>query len=223
MIELQNVIKTYGDRTILNIPRLAFEEGKRYALIGVNGSGKTTLIRMLAGILKPDCGEVRNVPLESMGYMPQLPYAFGFTALKNVEIALAKSPDASERAMQALKAVGMAPLAYARGNKLSGGETQRMAFARMIALPRRLLLLDEPTSAADIKGIDQIEKTLLKYAADTGCTIILSTHSPAQALRLAEEIIFLDQGKIAERGAAEDVLHNPQNERTRLFLQHWRL
>ena len=223
MLELHNITKRYGSRTILNIPHISFKEGRRYALIGVNGSGKSTLMRILAGVLMPDTGEICNIPPDSMGYMPQSPYAFGFTVLKNVEIALSKSPDTTEKAMQALKAVGMALLANAHGDKLSGGETQRMAFARMIAKPRKLLLLDEPTSSADIKGIDQIENTLLRYAADTGCTVILSTHSPAQALRLAEEIIFLDQGKIAEQGPAENVLKNPQNERTKLFLQHWRL
>lgn len=223
MIELQNITKQYAGRTILNIPQLSFESGKRYALIGVNGSGKTTLLRIIAGIMKPDTGEVRNVPLESMGYMPQSPYAFGFTVRKNVEIALFKSPEATKQAMKALEAVGMAALADARGNKLSGGETQRMAFARMIALPRKLLLLDEPTSAADIRGIDQIEETLLRYVKATRCTVILSTHSPAQALRLADEIIFLDQGKIAEQGASEKVLKKTQNNRTKLFLQHWKI
>jgi len=98
-----------------------------------------------------------------------------------------------------------------------------MAFARMIAKPRRLLLLDEPTSSTDIKGTDLIEATLLNYLQANGCTLIFSTHSPAQALRLAEEVIFLDQGRIVEQGPAESVLENPQNERTQLFLAHWRI
>ena len=223
MIELVNVAKNYGDRVILDIPYLAFESGKRYALIGVNGSGKTTLLRILAGTLESDKGEVKGIPANNMGYMPQSPYAFGFTVQKNVEIAMLKMDDAPVKALRALKAVGMQKLAQARGNKLSGGEAQRMAVARMIALPRKLLLLDEPTSSTDIKGTDKIEAVLLRYAAETGCTMILSTHSPAQALRLAEEIIFLDQGKIAEQGTAEDLLKSPRNEQTRHFLQHWRI
>lgn len=223
MIELINVSKTVQMRTILDIPRLSFEKGKRYALIGVNGSGKTTLLRILAGTLKPDTGKAKNVPIKKMGYMPQSPYAFGFSVQKNVEIALPKSSRAKKLAAKAIQAVGMAPLAHARGNQLSGGETQRMALARMIALPRKLLLLDEPTSSMDIKGTDQIEAALLQYAADTGCTVIFSTHSPAQALRLAEEVIFLDQGKIVEQGESESVLKSPQNESTKLFLQHWRI
>jgi tungstate transport system ATP-binding protein len=223
MIELSNITTKNTSRAVLNIPWLYFKEGKRYALIGVNGSGKTTLLRIIAGILKPDTGEVRNVPVESMGYMPQSPYAFGFSVHKNVEMALPKSPSVAKKAIEALKAVGMGDMANARGNELSGGETQRMAFARMIALPRKLLLLDEPTSSTDIKGMDLIESTLLRYAADTGCTVIFSTHSPAQALRLAEETIFLDQGKIAEQGKSEKMLKHPQNNYTQLFLKHWKL
>jgi ABC-type multidrug transport system ATPase subunit len=223
MIDLINVTKCYGKRTILDIPRLSFDQGKRYALIGENGSGKTTLLRIIAGILKPDSGEVKIIPVDSMGYMPQSPYAFGFTVQKNVEMALSKSPKAPQQALKALRAVGMGSMINARGNNLSGGETQRMAFARMIAMPRKLLLLDEPTSSADIRGMDKIEDTLLRYTKETGCTIILSTHSPAQALRLAQEVIFLDQGKIAEQGTAEKVLKNPKNASTKLFLQHWKI
>lgn len=223
MITLTNVTKQYETRTILDVPQLAFESGKRYALIGVNGSGKTSLLRMLAGTLQPDSGEIRGVPLDDMGYMPQSPYAFSFSVQKNVEIALQKSAHPAGKALAALNAVGLGELAGARGNKLSGGETQRMAFARMIAQPHQLLLLDEPTSSMDIKGTDQIENTLLRYAADTGCTIILSTHSPAQALRLAQQVIYLDQGKVVEQGGTEQVINHPRMESTMLFLQHWRL
>ncbi len=223
MIEIIHITKKAGERTILNIPHLTFNESQRYALIGENGSGKTTLLRILAGILKPDTGQVKNIPMDSMGYMPQSSYAFSFSVQKNVEIALSNSTDAAGQAKTALKSVGLTSLADVRGNKLSGGETQRMAFARMIAKPRKLILLDEPTSATDIKGMDQIESLLLRYASQMGCTVIFSTHSPAQALRLAQQVIFLDQGRIAEQGLATRVLKKPQNECARLFLQHWRI
>jgi len=223
MIELIDILKTYGSRMVLNVSYLSFEEEKRYALIGVNGCGKTTLLRIMAGIIKPDKGWVKNVPMERTGYMPQSPYAFGFSVQKNVEIGLKKANEAETLSKKALQAVGIETLSRARGNKLSGGETQRMAFARMIAMPRTLLLLDEPTSSADIRGMDKIEKTLLDYFRDTGCTIIFSTHSPAQALRLAEVVIFLDQGFIIEAGDASSILRNPKKPSTRLFLQHWKL
>jgi ABC-type Mn2+/Zn2+ transport system ATPase subunit len=208
---------------VLNIPHLVFNATKRYALIGVNGSGKTTLLRILAGVLKPDSGEVTSTEPNNMGYMPQAPYAFSFSVEKNVAIALGKEQVSNEQVHEALKAVGMDHLKHARGNQLSGGETQRMALARMIAKRRNLLLLDEPTASADIRGISQIEKVLLKYAADNRCTVILSTHSPAQALRLVDEVIFLDQGMVIEHGAAKDVLYNPQHQVIKEFLDHWKI
>jgi ABC-type Mn2+/Zn2+ transport system ATPase subunit len=223
MISLQDVLVQYEERVILDIPELHFAEGKRYGLIGENGSGKTTLLRLLAGTLSPTRGQVTRMAADGMGYMPQNPYAFSFSVLRNVEMALDGEAEREAAAREALRRVGMDAMAQASGSKLSGGEVQRMAFARMIAKPRQLLLLDEPTSSTDIKGTDLIEATLLSYLQANVCTLIFSTHSPAQALRLAEEVIFLDQGRIVEQGPAESVLDAPQNERTQLFLEHWRI
>ncbi len=223
MIELKDVKKVYDERIVLNIPHLVFDLTKRYALIGVNGSGKTTLLRILAGILKPDSGEVTSTTPNNMGYMPQSPYAFRFSVEKNVAIALDKEQVSKDQVLEALKAVGMDHLQHAYGNQLSGGETQRMALARMIVKPRNLLLLDEPTASADIRGTSQIEKALLKYADDNNCTLILSTHSPAQALRLVDEVLFLDEGKVIEQGPAEDVLHHPKHPVIQEFLDHWKI
>ncbi len=223
MIELLNIRKHYANRTVLDMPYVSFSESRRYALIGMNGCGKTTMLRILAGTLLPDVGECRGVPISELGYLPQVPYAFSFSVQKNVEMALKHAPDAPQHAAQALHAVGMHNLHNARGDRLSGGETQRMAFARMIARPHALLLLDEPTSAADIRGTDQIERALLDYASANSCTIILSTHSPAQALRLAQEILFLDQGKLVEQAPAERLLKSPQHASTHAFLQNWKI
>ena len=223
MISVRDVLVQVGGRVILDIPLLKFEEGRRYGLIGENGSGKTTLLRVLAGTLLPTQGQVTRQNPNSLGYMPQAPYAFSFSVLRNVEMALENTPERRDNAVRALEAVGMRNFLAARGNKLSGGEAQRMAVARMIAKPRKLLLLDEPTSSTDIRGTDAIENTLLEYTQETRCTLIFSTHSPAQVLRLAEEVIFLDQGRILEKGSARDVLENPQTESARLFLQHWRI
>lgn len=223
MIDLKNITIKYGERTILNIPELHFEIGKRYGLIGENGSGKTTLLRILAGTLKPTSGTVTYLEANEMGYMPQSPYAFSFSVARNVEMALEKKPDRRQIAIQALENVGLGKMAVAKGHKLSGGEAQRLAFARMIAKQRSLLLLDEPTSSTDIKGMDLIENTLLNYAEQTRCTLIFATHSPAQVLRLAEQVIFLHQGKVVEMGAADQVIREPQNKQTQDFLIHWQI
>ena len=216
MIELKDIKKIYDARVVLDIPHLVFDLKKRYALIGVNGSGKTTLLRILAGVLKPDSGEVTSSTPNNMGYMPQSPYAFRFSVEKNVAIAMDKEQVSKDQVLEALKAVGMDHLQHAYGNQLSGGETQRMALARMIVKPCNLLLLDEPTASADIRGTSQIEKALIKYVGDNNCTS--SFHSlPAQALRLVDEVLFWDEGRVIEQGSAENVLHHPNTRSYKNF------
>ncbi|MDL2257756.1 ABC transporter ATP-binding protein [Eubacteriales bacterium OttesenSCG-928-K08] len=226
MVRLENVKKNYASRCVLDIPQLQLTPGRRYALIGPNGSGKSTLLRLLAGTLLPDEGSIHipDVCRQSVGYLPQKPYAYGFSVLKNVCIALSKNQSsADERAKRALDEVGMASLLHARGGTLSGGEAQRMAFARMLVQERSLLLLDEPTSATDIAGTQLVEEALLRYYKKTGCTLLFATHALAQAERLADEIILLDHGRILEFGPTAEVLYQSENEQARAFLNFWQL
>jgi ABC-type phosphate transport system ATPase subunit len=90
-------------------------------------------------------------------------------------------------------------------------------------MQRRLLLLDEPTASADLKGIDLLEEALLNYCAENECAVVFATHSPAQAIRVADEVIFLHQGVIVEQGEANLILSEPQREETRDFLNHWKI
>jgi len=225
MIELSGIKKEYSGRCVLDIEAVRFERGKRYALLGTNGSGKSTLIKILAGTLTPTEGETHSElsGKKTIGYLPQKPYGFSFSVLKNVMMAIDDCPERKELAESAIKAVGMTSLIKADASKLSGGETQRVAFARIISIYRELLILDEPTAAADILGIDQLEGALLDYYKKNGCAVIIATHSPAQAMRLADEVIFLQNGKIVEQGDAKQVLNDPKSEEVRVFLKHWRL
>lgn len=228
MLNIEGLQKNYHGKPVLDIAALKLEQGKIYALIGPNGSGKSTLLRLLAGALTPDAGRVSFHPplkAQDMAYMPQKTYAFRLSVLKNVMLAAegAHKAQATAMAMEALRQVGMTELSGQRADTLSGGEAQRMAFARMIMLPRKLLLLDEPTSAADIVGNDLVEEVLLSFVQRTGCTVLFSTHAPAQALKLADEAIALYEGRLCEQGPARQVLTNPQNEDVARFLQHWRL
>lgn len=225
MIQITGLIKEYSSRVVLDIPELVIKSSERCAIIGANGSGKSTLIRILAGTVKPDSGTV-IIPgkmREDAGYLPQSPYAFDISVLKNVMLALDNKANAKALAADALTRVGMERLKHMRGNRLSGGETQRMALARMIIKPRSLLLLDEPTSATDIAATDLIENAISEYLDNSQCTLVFSTHSPGQALRLAERVIVLDEGKIVESGSAEKVLHDPVSDITKRFLRHWRV
>ena len=223
MIDLRNVVQRFGGRIVLEIPTLQFVPGRRYGLIGENGSGKTTLIRMLAGTGKPTSGTIEGLEGKKVGYLPQSPYAFSFSVLQNVALELNGHGDAKEIAQKALVAVGMESLMDARGDRLSGGEAQRMALARVLVRSYEVLLLDEPTSSTDVRSMDLIETTLKEYVQKTQCTLIFSTHSPAQALRLADEVLYLEKGRLVEQGLAETLFHSPQDERTKAFLRHWSL
>lgn len=223
MIALRDVVQQFGGRVVLEIPGLQFLPGRRYGLIGENGSGKTTLIRMLAGTSRPTSGIIEGLQGKKVGYLPQSPYAFSFSVLENVAMALDGRKDAKELAQKALVAVGMESLVEARGERLSGGEAQRMALARVLVRSYDVLLLDEPTSSTDVRSMDLIETTLKEYVEKTQCTLIFSTHSPAQALRLADEVLYLEKGRLVEQGPAQELFHSPEDERTKAFLRHWSL
>lgn len=226
MIELFGVQKTYGARTALYETDFRFAEGERYALIGANGSGKSTLLSLLAGTIRPTRGSVScgGIPPDQIGYLPQSPYAFDLSVLQNVMLPLAsRDKDAKRRAMEILERLDLEKLANARGNRLSGGETQRMALARLLVKPWRALLLDEPTAAADLDATDQAEDALLDYAKANGSLVIFASHAPRQALRLGTQALYLHGGRVAEYGCAADVLLHPQTEAAQSFLRHWLL
>lgn len=223
MIRLNDIKVEVKDRTILDIPRLELAKGKRYGVIGENGSGKTTLLRVLAGTLIGHQGRLVGMPPPGeLGYLPQSPYAFSLSVLENVKMAIAEE-NSDQLARNALKKVGLSDLLRSRGNRLSGGEKQRMGLARVLALPRSLLILDEPSSATDIRGTDIIEALLLDWYRESKGTLFFSTHSPAQVVRLADEVLFMDKGRVIERGSPREIFDSPVNEETRSFLSHWKL
>lgn len=219
--EIRGLKKYFNNNLVLDIPELTLRKGLRYAIIGPNGSGKTTLLRILAGILLPDEGSA-SVSAASAAYMPQKPYAFKLSVLRNVELAV-KGKNRRECALKALEKVGLHDLHSRRGDSLSGGETQRMAFARVLADKHDFLLLDEPSSSADIASKVKMEEALNEYIGESPCTLFFSTHVPSQAASLADLIIILDNGRVAEMGSSEQVLYRPESDSGRLFLSHWRL
>ena len=222
MIELKNVLVKAKDRLILDVPGLRFERGKRYGIIGENGSGKTTLLRVLMGIVQPNSGSINGLTLDhKVGYLPQSPYAFSVSVLRNISVTLNEVQARDNLAMDALKKVGLGSLINSRGNTLSGGERQRLGLARVLAVPKEVLLLDEPTSATDIRGTDIVEDLLQEWFEKTKGLLIFTTHAPAQALRMADEVIFLEDGKVVETGSPQNLFNNPQEPKTRAFLSHW--
>ena len=222
--------KVYGDRIVLDVDGLVLESGRTYALVGPNGSGKSTFLKVLSGVIDQTAGSVGvsgDVARDalSVGYMPQKSYVFGFSVLKNVKMALdgtgLSRDEADSRAMRALEEVGMAAFADKRGSGLSGGEAQRVALARMLVQDLDVLLLDEPTASMDIAGTLLVEEALARYCERTGCLLVVATHAPSQARRIAPETVMLASGRLVEFGSTERVLSNPQSEQGQEFLSYW--
>ena len=223
MIDVPALQKTYGGRTVLDVPPLSLVPGERYALLGQNGSGKSTLLKLLSGTLTPDSGAAPTygIARREIGYLPQSPYAFDLTVLQNVMLPLSGAADARARAEAAIAQLGLTPLLHARGSRLSGGEAQRMALARLLVRPWKLLLLDEPTSSADVLATDLAVRALLAYHTETRCTLLFSSHAPSLARRLGTQAIVLDEGRVAEAGPAADVLSAPRSPAGRALLAYW--
>ncbi len=210
--------KTYRGRRVLRMPDTVLADGCITAVIGPNGSGKSTLARILAGIELPDSGR-RPLPDLRPGYMPQHSYAFRMSTERNI---LLNTGD-RQRAGQLMAALGLTSLAGQRAKKLSGGETAKMALARLLAGRYGLMILDEPTAAMDMASTLAAEELLRESSAETGCTVLLVTHSVQQARRLAGEVLFLQNGELIEQGETARVLSTPSRSETKRFLEFFGL
>ena len=218
MIELQNVKKTYRERTVLDVESLSVPQGETLALVGPNGCGKTTLLRILAGRLKPTEGSVRTA--EPILYLPQKPHAFRGTVLQNVMLGTRGKRD---EALRLLERTDLLHLKDKKALSLSGGELQRMALCRLLIRPCSLLLLDEPTSACDAAGTELLLGALRSYRERTGCTVILSTHTPAVALNAANRLVILNAGKPEADGDPQTILRAPESDWAKQFIAGWRI
>ena len=206
--------KTYDGRTVLDFPGMELQAGKIYAIIGANGSGKSTFVKILAGTLQADR------PWKSMagiGYMPQKNYAFRMSLRKNL---LLNGSDKT-RAAELMEALQLTALADKRADKLSGGETARMALARLMMKNYELVLLDEPTSAMDMETTLLSEELIVRYVRETNCALILVTHSLQQARRIADSVWYFHRGKLLEAGTADHVLNHPTQPETKQFLDFY--
>ena len=208
--------KTYEGRTVLDFPGTELEPGRICAVIGANGSGKSTFAKILSGVLKPD----RRGPLsdaKTVGFMPQKNYAFRMTTKANI---LLNGPDEA-RADRLMEAIQLTELSAKRADKLSGGETARMALVRLMMRAYDLVILDEPTAAMDMETTLLSEKLIAQYVRETGCALILVTHSLQQARRIADEVWYFHKGSLLEAGAKEQVLDTPKRAETKQFLEFY--
>ena len=208
--------KTYEKRTVLDFPGMELQPGKIYAIIGANGSGKSTFAKILAGVLNAD-RKGSQLDAGSVGYMPQKNYAFRMSAKANI---LLNGKD-EERASSLMDALQIRHLENKRADKLSGGETARMALARLMMRRYDVVILDEPTAAMDMETTSLSEDLILRYVQETGCTLILVTHSLQQARRIADEVLYFHKGKLLEAGLKEQLLYDPVTPETRQFLEFY--
>ena len=208
--------KTFEGRRVLNFPGMEVKPGKIYAIIGANGSGKSTFGKTLAGIqpgdkrgMRSDCGTI--------GYMAQKNYAFRMSTKANI---LLNGKDVA-RAEKLMDAIQIRHLENKRADRLSGGETARMALVRLMMKRYDLVILDEPTAAMDMETTLLSENLILDYVKETGCALILVTHSLQQARRVADEVWYFHKGDLLEAGPKEQVLYDPNQAETRQFLEFY--
>lgn len=235
-LRAEGISKKIGGRLILDNCSLDVRHGELLVLIGPSGAGKSTLLQCIDCLIMPDTGSIwlDNELLDrtdkkklcqfraNVGMIFQDFNLFDhLTAQENVAIALRKvrgmsKNEAKERAMEELGRVGLARRAMLYPAQLSGGQKQRVAIARALAMDPRAILLDEPTSALDPELVGEVLSVIRDLAAG-GMTMIMATHQMDFAKAIANEIIFMERGKIIERGSPAQLLAENATTRTRDF------
>lgn len=222
-MEIGGLKKYYQERLVLDVAALSLEKGKRYGVLGGNGAGKSTLLRIMAGTLAADEGRVVLEEFTRPAYLPQHPYVFSGTVKRNLSIPLAergeKLSDAKHQAL--LSRLDLLRFLEMKARRLSGGEQARLCLARLLLVSHDLLILDEAMAATDVVGMVKLEEVLTQYLQSQGATLVFTTHTPAQALRLADEIIFMDEGRIVEKGPAHALWADPKSAALKEYIHYW--
>ena len=246
MISAQNVHKSFGQLEVLKGIDITVMPGEVACLLGPSGSGKSTFLRCCNHLEKVTAGRL-YIDGEIIGYRERDGVLYEIsekeaaaqrqdigmvfqqfnlfshrTVLENiieapVQVKKQKPEEAKERAMELLEKVGLAHKADAYPVQLSGGQQQRVAIARAVAMDPKLMLFDEPTSALDPELVGEVLR-VMRELAEQGMTMLVVTHELAFAREVADKVAFMDGGQIIEYGTPEQVLDNPQHERTKAFV-----
>jgi polar amino acid transport system ATP-binding protein len=240
-ISLESVVKRFGDHTVINNVSLSVREGEVVAIIGPSGAGKSTLLRCINLLEVPDSGRItvegnqvdagneishkdlvklrRNVGMvfQSFNLFPHM------TVLRNISLpqerVLGRSTkEADARSLKLLERVGLADKANQYPSRCSGGQQQRIAIARALALDPQVMLFDEPTSALDPEvGLEVL--AVMKELAAEGMTMVVVTHEMQFARDVSDRVVVMAEGAILEQGDPADVFTAPAMDRTRRFLR----
>lgn len=239
ILKIEGITKKMGGRQILDDCSLSVSKGELMVLIGPSGAGKSTLLQCIDCLIRPDSGSIwlENNFLDQKNnkalcaFRAQVGMIFQdfnlfdhLTAEENVAIALRKvkgfsKEEARGRALDELAKVGLARRALLYPAQLSGGQKQRVAIARALAMDPKVMLLDEPTSALDPELVGEVLAVIRDLAAG-GMTMIMATHQMDFARALANEIVFMEKGKIIERGSPSELLAEGACTRTHDFCAH---
>ena len=236
MIEIKNLVKQFGKLRAVDDVSLTVGKGKVTVVIGPSGSGKSTVLRCINHLEVPTSGEIWvdgiqlthnskniNAVRAEVGMVFQQFNLFPhLTVLQNVMLAQKvvrrrNEKEARDVAMQQLTRVGIPEKAAGYPGQLSGGQQQRVAIARALAMNPKIMLFDEPTSALDPEMIKEVLDVMQELAA-SGMTMVVVTHEMGFARNAADEVVFMDMGRIVEQATPETFFSNPREERARNFL-----
>ena len=194
----------------------------RTLILGPNGAGKSTLLRLMHGLLRPSAGHVVWPRALMQAMVFQRPVMLRATALANLEYGLKlRGIPAEARRRQALAAltrVGLPELAARQARRCSGGEQQRIALARAWALAPQVLFLDEPTASLDPHSSREVER-IIGEIAEAGTKIVMTTHNLGQARRLADEVIYLEEGRVLEQTPVDEFFRRPRTSAATTFIR----
>jgi len=230
-VELIGLSKRFGSVAAVSEVSLAAPEGQVTTLLGPSGCGKTTLLRLIAGFMQPDAGEIRIKGRRVNEIPPQRrstvvvfqDYALfpHLTVFENVAYGLRrrglKGAEVTRRVEQMLSFLGLAGHDRTSPLQLSGGQQQRVAIARALALRPEVLLLDEVTSALDPELVNEVLDTIRDLAKD-GMTMLIVSHEMAFVREVASKVVMMDKGKVVEVGTPADIFDRPRSERAREFV-----
>lgn len=236
MIVTKNLKKSFGDHMVLNGINETIHKGEKVVVIGPSGSGKSTFLRCLNLLEQPTEGEIWfentnitdkktdiNVIRRKMGMVFQQFNLFPHLTVKEnitlapVKLGLMSKEEANKKAIDLLKRIGLVEKAESYPNQLSGGQKQRIAIIRALAMNPEVMLFDEPTSALDPEMVGEV-LDLMTQLAEEGMTMVVVTHEMQFAKKVANRVLFMDQGKIVEQNTPKEFFENPTNPRLQEFL-----